>query len=190
METTMKKSSVYTRTGDAGMTSLVGGSRISKSSDRLEAYGTIDELNSYIGLLAALPATADDVRPILLDIQHTLFDIGGYLACDPESDFQLPTGVTPGRIEAIERMIDLLDSRLPSHNRFILPGGSIESAHCQIARTVCRRAERRIITLSAHAPVAPEVIAYVNRLSDLLFIIARNYNIRQNIAEIFWENTK
>ena len=176
----MKKSSVYTRTGDAGMTSLVGGSRVSKSSDRLEAYGTIDELNSHIGLLAAFPATTDDLRALMLDIQHTLFDIGGYLACDPASDFRLP----------IERTIDRLDSRLPAHNRFILPGGSMESAHCQIARTVCRRAERRIITLSAHSPVAPEVIAYVNRLSDLLFIIARNYNIRQNIAEIFWENSK
>lgn len=186
----MKKSSVYTRTGDAGMTSLVGGSRVSKSSDRLEAYGTIDELNSHIGLLAAFPATPDDLRALMLDIQHTLFDIGGYLACDPESDFRLPTGVSAERIAAIEHTIDRLDSRLPAHNRFILPGGSMESAHCQIARTVCRRAERRIITLSARASVAPEVIAYVNRLSDLLFIIARNYNVTQNIAEIFWENSK
>ena len=150
------------------MTSLVGGSRVSKSSDRLEAYGTIDELNSHIGLLAAFPATTDDLRALMLDIQHTLFDIGGYLACDPESDFRLPTGVTPERIAAIERTIDRLDSRLHA----------------------VRRSERRIITLSAHSPVAPEVIAYVNRLSDLLFIIARNYNIRQNIAEIFWENSK
>lgn len=182
----MKKSVVYTRTGDAGTTSLVGGTRIAKDAPRLEAYGTVDELNSHIGLVRSM-TTVSYVAEVLSTIQHRLFDIGGYLACDPEEDFQLPPGVTECDVEKIEKAIDALDSHLPAHNRFILPGGSVEAAETHVARTVARRAERRIITLGSMAHVDPMVVRYVNRLSDFLFVLARFNNVSRNIDEIFWE---
>lgn len=181
----MKKSIVYTRTGDSGTTSLVGGTRIGKDDPRIEAYGTVDELNSHIGLVAG--GNNDPLIASTLNaVQHRLFDIGGYLACDPEGDFRLPPGVADADIALLETTIDAVDSRLPKLDRFVLPGGSLEAARAHVARTVCRRAERRIISLSAQAPVDPQVVAYVNRLSDLLFVIARFNNINQNIDEIFW----
>lgn len=181
----MKKSIVYTRTGDSGTTSLVGGTRIGKDDPRIEAYGTVDELNSHIGLVAA--GNKDPLIASTLNaVQHRLFDIGGYLACDPEGDFRLLPGVADADIALLETTIDAVDSRLPKLDRFVLPGGSLEAARAHVARTVCRRAERRIISLSAQAPVDPQVVAYVNRISDLLFVIARFNNINQNIDEIFW----
>ena len=188
----MKKSNIYTRTGDTGMTSLVGGQRAPKNSPRLEAYGTVDELNSSLGLLIAmLPASTNDadpeLAPLLQTIQNRLFDIGGYLACDPAGDFRLPPGATPADIEHLEHAIDRLDSQLPRHNRFILPGGTLAAAQAQVARTVCRRAERRILALAELSPLDPAVIRYVNRLSDLLFVIARWINKIANLQEIFWQ---
>lgn len=182
----MTKSPLYTRTGDNGTTSLVGGERVAKDSLRLEAYGTVDELNSHIGLLRAEATDPDTIRT-LQTVQNLLFDIGGYLASDPEGTWTLPPGVAPHDIEAIEKAIDSLDGQLPKLNSFVLPGGSPQAAHAHIARTVCRRAERRIIALSRQAPVAPEVIRYINRLSDYFFALARFCNTSQNIDEIIWQ---
>lgn len=185
----MKKAVIYTRTGDKGTTSLVGGKRTDKHSRRLEAYGTIDELNSHIGILIAFPETRPQDATFLLSVQNRLFDIGGYLACDPEGEFMLPCGVTEESLRELELQIDTLDSALPSIDRFVLPGGTMGAALCQVARTVCRRAERRITALNAESPVDPDVIAYINRLSDYLFILARFNNINSGHPEIFWQKS-
>lgn len=185
-DTPVEKSPLYTRTGDNGTTSLVGGARAPKDAPRLETYGTIDELNSHIGLLRAeAPDTVEGAT--LQTIQNRLFDIGSYLASDPEGPWPMPPGVGPRDIEAIEEAIDRLDSRLPRLNSFVLPGGSPQAAHAHIARTVCRRAERLIVGLSRQTPVAPEVMRYINRLSDYLFALARFCNTSQNIDEILWQ---
>lgn len=183
----MDKAKIYTGTGDKGTTSLVGGKRVAKHDTRIEAYGTLDELNSHIGLIATHPHCRPDDRMFLTTVQNHLFDIGSYLACPPEGQFQLPSGVTPQRLQSIEKQIDMLDSRLPKITRFVLPGGSQLSATCHVARTVCRRAERCISALESIQPLAPEVLAYVNRLSDYLFTLARFNNIITDTPEIFWE---
>lgn len=191
------KSNVYTRGGDRGTTSLVGGTRVGKDEPRLEAYGTIDELNSWLGLIAAQPAELPaGASETLLMAQNTLFDLGAILATESSSKWQ-PTPIGDGPVEALEAAIDTLDATLPRHNRFILPGGTPLSAQAQIARTVARRAERRIITLlkslenePASPAHAPEVLRFVNRLSDYLFVLGRAIN---NISgpgrEIFWEKS-
>lgn len=195
---TIPKSNVYTRGGDKGRTSLVGGTRVSKTHPRLEAYGTVDELNSWIGLLAAEPlfdsevsdtdctASRPDIRALLTGIQHRLFDIGSILATEEGSGWQ-PDPFPEAAVKSLEQEIDLIDSLVPKHNRFVLPGGSIPSAKAQVARTVARRAERRILTLADSYPVEPPVIAYINRLSDLLFVIARYAMVLEGKEEIFWE---
>lgn len=185
----MKKSIVYTRTGDGGTTSLVGGRRVAKDSVRIEAYGTVDELNSHIGVVMA-DAGSSDVLSTLIFVQNRLFDIGGYLACDSsDGGFILPPGVTDADIYRIEEAIDVIDSQLPALDRFVLPSGSGASARTHVARTVCRRAERRIVTLALQAEVDPLVIKFINRLSDYLFVLARFSNVSKNIDEIFWEKS-
>lgn len=183
----MKKAVVYTRTGDSGTTSLVGGKRVEKHSERIEAYGTVDELNSHLGIITSHPDTDPATRSFLTKVQSHLFDIGSYLACDPHGEFQLPSGVTPDRIDRLENEIDRLDSVLPRIDRFVLPTGTPLSAACHVARTVCRRAERRLTALAASTHVEPQVLAYVNRLSDYLFILARFNNINSDTPEIFWQ---
>ena len=181
----MKKSIVYTRTGDTGTTSLVGGERAPKNSVRLEAYGTIDELNSHIGLVASHTQQAD-VQQMLIWIQHRLFNIGGYLACNPEGKFKMPVGADDESVAKLEGMIDELDSRLPAIKCFVLPGGAQVAAEAHVARTVCRRAERRILSLAQESDVDPVVIRFVNRLSDFLFVLARFNNVGNGVDEIFW----
>lgn len=183
----MPKAKIYTRTGDTGKTSLVGGSRVRKHSPRIEAYGTLDELNSLLGLITSHPETQPADRKFLTSVQSHLFDIGSYIACPPESKFQLPCGVTPARLEAMEHEIDRLDEALPRINRFVLPAGTPLAAQCHVARTVCRRAERRITALAETTTIAPEALAYINRLSDYLFTLARFNNIITDRPEIFWE---
>lgn len=178
------KSTVYTRTGDGGTTSLVGGTRVSKTDARLEAYGTVDELNSWLGLLYAQHSTPREARPVLLKAMNTLFDIGAALATEPESSWQ-PAPVPEATVRALEEAIDALDARLPKHNRFILPTGHPGAARANIARTVARRAERRILAL----PVLPSdkgIVRYINRLSDYLFILSRAINIFNGTEENFW----
>lgn len=183
----MTKSNVYTRGGDKGTSSLVGGSRVDKDHPRLQAYGTIDELNSWLGLLYSSPSLPPDAYPTLLRAMNSLFDIGAILATEPESSWQ-PTPLPSSLISELEKDIDELDATLPRHNRFILPAGSPAAARANIARTVARRAERQIISLCASGvEVSPEIKQYINRLSDYLFVLSRAINIFNGYKEIFWE---
>lgn len=180
------KSRLYTRTGDDGTTSLVGGTRAPKDCPRLEAYGTLDELNSWLGLLAASAHMPTGRRDMLHKIQNTLFDIGAELATEPESQWQ-PVPLPDSAVTSLESYIDDIDSQLPPLRQFILPGGAPDAARANIARTVARRAERRIIALARTAAVNPNIIRYVNRLSDLLFALGREININTGNDEIFWQ---
>ena len=180
------KSKVYTRTGDSGTTSLVGGTRVAKDSARLEAYGTVDELNSWLGLIALSHDISADDAALITAIQNRLFDIGSMLATEETSSWQ-PAPLHPQAITDIEEAIDRLDSALPPHNRFILPGGSTDAARCNIARCIARRGVRRIITLGREATGDPAIIRFINRLSDYLFVLGRSVNINCGVNEIFWE---
>lgn len=185
----MKKSLVYTKTGDAGTTSLVGGTRVSKTHVRLESYGTIDELNSHLGLLITYLTDEND-RRFLLRVQNLLFSIGSHLATDQEKmELKQASILTTKHVEEVEKEIDRIDGLLPALRAFVIPGGSRGAAVCHICRTVCRRAERRILSLAENHTVSPEVIAYVNRISDYLFVLSRKLNISGEIDEIFWDNT-
>lgn len=186
MKTDIKKSTLYTRTGDSGTTSLVGGQRADKDDPRLKAYGTVDELNSHLGLVCAR-ATDPDLIETLRWIQHRLFDLGAYLACPPDGSFTLPPGISEADIARLEKTIDMIDSRLPKLNRFVLPGGTVAAAEAHVARTVARRAERRIITLNRLCPIDPIAIRFINRLSDFLFAVARFNNVNSGVDEIFWQ---
>lgn len=185
----MKKSHIYTRGGDAGTTSLIGGSRVKKCSSRIEAYGTIDELSSHIGLLASMVTCfpADDVN-CLEWIQSRLFDAGTHLAMPCSGDRESPCAITTVHVEKLERYIDILDISLPQLHAFILPGGCMAAAQCHVCRTVCRRAERHIISLAEETPIAPVLLAFVNRLSDFFFIYARFLNKNESVDEISWKN--
>lgn len=181
------KSNIYTRTGDNGTTSLVDGSRTGKADARVEAYGDIDELSSALGLAAASSRCPDEIKGEFHHIQHLLFEIGGYLATPVAS------GESPGvkgmdeETALLEGWIDSIDERLPKLRNFILPGGSEEGARCHLARTICRRAERRIVTLAGQSHVDSAVGAYINRLSDYLFIVARYLNFINGVEETAWQ---
>ncbi|WP_455593472.1 cob(I)yrinic acid a,c-diamide adenosyltransferase [Bacteroides sp.] len=185
----MKKSLVYTKTGDQGTTGLVGGTRVPKTHIRLEAYGTVDELNSNLGVLISYLTEERDYN-FLLGVQHKLFSIGSHLATDQEKiklhDVSI---ITAADVENIEHEIDVMDDILPPLHSFVLPGGSRASAFCHVCRTICRRAERRILALSADYPISPELLAYVNRLSDYLFVLSRKINFNEGKDEIFWNNS-
>ena len=181
------KSKVYTLTGDSGTTALVGGKRVSKDDVRVEAYGTIDELNANIGLLAHNTKLGDTgMAGVVHVIMNKLFNIGAYLATESEAGAPV-YGLTEGDVEALEHAIDKMDEELPPFRGFVLPGGSRLSALCDICRTVARRAERRIVTLSRRAAVDPVVLKYVNRLSDFFFVLARFNNIQNQIEENYWD---
>ena len=191
------KSNVYTRTGDAGQTSLIGGTRVSKTDLRLEAYGTVDELNAQLGLLHTYLAdpTADESvvatravdAALLLRVQSDLFSVGASLATDTSKLPPRPTAIiTPEMVSELEQAIDRIDSQLPPLRLFILPGGGRTAAVAHVCRTVCRRAERRILALAEQADVAPELLAYVNRLSDYLFVLSRKLNVDEKKEEIIW----
>ena len=177
---------IYTKTGDAGDTSLFDNSRVSKADARVDAYGEVDEVNACLG--AAIAAGLDsDIAIVLQGVQKDLFAVGARLA-DPASRIAgrvTKAAVTTQQIEALELTIDRLDAELPPLRRFILPGGSPAGALLHLARTVCRRAERRVVALGA-ASVAPAVVIYLNRLSDLLFVMARAANHRAGVPETEW----
>lgn len=183
----MKKSFIYTCTGDAGTTSLVGGKRVKKNDCRIESYGSVDELNSTLGLLAAMPDISVEYRSLLTFIQNKLFNIGAYLATDnPDGNTSPARGLSIDDITRIEQTIDKIDASLPPLNNFVLPGGSQSAAIAHICRTSCRRAERRIIDLAEISYVDTLVLKFINRLSDFLFVFARFCNINNNTDEIFW----
>ena len=173
---------IYTRTGDKGETSLFGGSRVSKNDRRIEAYGTIDELNSHLGLCRAATLAAN-IDAELDRAQSDLFDIGAFLAA-PGSD-KFPS-VSADRVGDLERAIDAMESALMPLKTFIVPGGSESAARLHVARTVCRRAERRVIALEESSPEMLTTIAYLNRLSDFLFVAARRANQLQGVADTPW----
>jgi cob(I)alamin adenosyltransferase len=185
----MAKSKIYTGGGDKGKTSLVGGFRVPKTHPRLEAYGTIDELNAFIGLLLAEVET-NELRELLLFIQSRLFTAGSYLATDPDrTEYKIESRITEECIKKIEEAIDRIDSQLPKLNAFVLPGGCRSAALAHVCRTVCRRAERNIYRLAETDPVEAPVLIFMNRLSDLLFVIARKACLLKNGDEIFWDNS-
>lgn len=185
----MKKSLIYTRTGDKGTTSLVGGERVAKTDVRLEAYGTVDELSAFIGLLAAYMENSTD-KSLLFFIQNKLFTIGSYLATDPSfTSFRAESLLPEDAIATLETRIDQLDAELPRLNNFVLPGGTVCAAQAHVCRTVCRRAERAILRVSADFEVDDKILRFMNRLSDYLFVLSRSCNIASGEAEVFWDKT-
>ena len=184
----MKITKVYTRKGDQGQTSLVGGQRVSKACVRLEAYGTIDELSSHLGLLAAMLPEGHE-KTLVERIQNNLFNVCTNLATDQGQTPLYPSAYLPeGAIKELEDEVDSIMHELPERQGFILPGGTQQSAQAHVCRTVCRRAERRIVALSEEATVSPEVQQYVNRLSDYLFILAKKLNFLAGKSEKVWQN--
>ena len=185
----MKKSMIYTKTGDKGTTSLVGGTRVPKTHIRLEAYGTVDELNSYLGLLQTYLTDEED-KQIIFRIQNKLFSVGSYLATDQtQTKLRMESRIEDEDIRMLEQAIDVIDNELPPLNAFILPGGDRGAAVGHICRTVCRRAERRILALAEECDIDARVTAFVNRLSDYLFILTRKLNHLTKTDEIFWDKS-
>jgi cob(I)alamin adenosyltransferase len=177
---------IYTRTGDKGETGLFDGTRVSKADPRVEAYGAVDETNALLGVATASTTDAE-LRGILHDLQRDLFAIGAQLA-DPKWGVKRKekTRLTEGRVAELEALIDRAEAELPPLKRFILPGGSQVGAVLHLTRTVCRRAERRMVALTATVAVAPLLLTYINRLSDLLFVLARLASRREGTEEIPW----
>ena len=176
-------SKIYTRTGDDGSTGLGDNSRVDKDSLRIEAIGCVDELNSGIGLLLSLDPPGP-VKPGLTAVQHDLFDLGGELSI-PGTRL-----VKAGRVLALETLLDTLNAELPALREFILPGGTHAAAACHLARAVCRRAERRVYSLSRHEAINPTALEYLNRLSDLLFVTARHLNSQAGQPDVFWKHER
>ena len=184
----MEKSKLYTGTGDAGTTSLVGGRRVGKDDIRLDTYGTVDELNSHIGLLLAGGDSVVAVASQLRHIQNKLFNLGAYLATQPAvGATPQPEGLGEEDIKELEEGIDALDAEVPKLNAFVLPGGTVSAARAHVARCVCRRAERLAVALSRDSYVSPLALRYLNRLSDFLFILARSYNFQHQVEDYIWD---
>ena len=184
----MKITKVYTRTGDQGETSLVGGVRIKKSNIRLEAYGTVDELSAHLGMLVAMMKNGEE-REFVIRVQNNLFNVCTHLATDQSQTPLYPSAhLADGEIAALEQRIDNLMKHLPERQGFVLPGGVPAACQAHICRTVCRRAERRIAALAEEAQIAPEMQQFVNRLSDYLFVLAKIINFNEGKSEIVWQN--
>jgi cob(I)alamin adenosyltransferase len=183
---------VYTKTGDGGTTALFGGTRVSKDHDRIESYGTVDELNSYIGLIRDQDFN-QHYKDILIEIQDRLFTVGAILATPPEKEVlkngekRLQNlGIIESDIELLENEIDTMEDSLPPMTHFVLPGGHTTVSYCHVARCVCRRAERLAVHLSHTEPVADIAIKYLNRLSDYLFVLARKLSSYLQADEVKW----
>lgn len=188
----MSKQRIYTRTGDAGETGLFGGGRVTKAHPRVDAYGEVDELNAAIGVAAAA-AVDGSIRELLVSLQPDLFTIGAHLATPPprpgRRSPQLPA-LPAERAAMMEEWIDAADDQLPPLDSFILPGGTLGAAALHLARTVCRRAERRVTALAANEAVDPLILVHLNRLSDLLFAAARLENHRSGVGDRSWQPSK
>jgi cob(I)alamin adenosyltransferase len=183
---------VYTKTGDGGTTALFGGTRVPKDHARIESYGTVDELNSYIGLIRDQQIDTH-YKDILIEIQDRLFTVGAILATPPEKEVKKNgelrlknLGIVETDIELLEQEIDTMEESLPPMTHFVLPGGHQTVSYCHIARCVCRRAERLAVHLSHNEPVAEIAIKYLNRLSDYLFVLARKLSLDLNAEEVKW----
>ena len=174
-------SKIYTRTGDMGTTGLGDGTRVAKDSLRVVAMGDVDELNSVLGLLLTEPVSAK-IRDCLTGIQHDLFNMGGEI-CMPGYDL-----IKPEQVTALETILDEWNDTLPALKEFILPGGSRAAAYCHLARTICRRAERQLHTLNSHEKITEISLQYINRLSDLLFVLCRILNVEAGMPDVLWKN--
>jgi cob(I)alamin adenosyltransferase len=177
-------SKIYTRTGDDGTTGLGDGTRVPKDSPRVEAYGSVDELNSTLGVLLAVPGLPESIIGCLTEVQHELFDLGGEL-CIPGH-----RAITAAHVERLEQALDSFNDALPPLKEFILPGGGPGAAACHVSRAVARRAERRVWTLAKSETIAPEVAQYLNRLSDLLFVLARVIARHERGSEVLWRHDR
>lgn len=177
-------SKIYTRTGDDGTTGLGNGSRVPKDDPRVEACGSVDECNSAIGVVLAVASLPADVRDVLMSVQHELFDLGGEL-CIPGH-----RAIQAAQVSRLEQALDAFNEQLPPLKEFILPGGGTAAAACHVARTICRRAERRCWTLARMQTVAAEPLQYLNRLSDLLFVIARVLARQESGSEVLWKHER
>jgi cob(I)alamin adenosyltransferase len=177
-------SKIYTRTGDDGTTGLGDGSRVAKDSLRVDAFGTVDEANSAIGVVLSYESVPSDVRKVLTEVQHDMFELGGELCIPGHS------AITDDFITRLETDLDALNADLPALKEFILPGGGQAAAACHLARTIVRRAERVTTTLAASETVRPEVLRYLNRLSDLLFVIARVLSRAESGQEVLWNRER
>ncbi|WP_020595253.1 cob(I)yrinic acid a,c-diamide adenosyltransferase [Spirosoma panaciterrae] len=178
---------IYTKTGDKGQTGLIGGRRVSKADLRIDTYGTIDELNAWLGLVRDQPVN-ESRKDILKDIQDRLFTMGAELATDPEKASKRPIpSITADDIQVLELAMDNMDAELPELRAFILPGGHQAVSFCHLARTVCRRAERLVITLHEQSPVDERVLQYINRLSDYLFVLGRKMAQELSSEEVIWK---
>ncbi|MDH3273412.1 MAG: cob(I)yrinic acid a,c-diamide adenosyltransferase [Gammaproteobacteria bacterium] len=177
-------SKIYTRTGDDGTTGLGDGSRVAKDSLRVDAFGTVDEANSAIGVVLSCASVPDDIRRILTEIQHDMFELGGELCIPGHS------AITDTFVTRLEKDLDALNEDLPALKEFILPGGGQAAAACHLARTIVRRAERITTTLAGSESVRPEVLRYLNRLSDLLFVIARVLSRAESGQEVLWNRER
>lgn len=177
---------IYTKTGDEGTTALFGGKRVSKADLRIDTYGTIDELNSYIGLVRDQPVNQNR-KAILIEVQDRLFTIGSILATEPGNTKVKIPALAPSDITQLEQEIDAMDTQLPPMKFFVLPGGHPSVSFGHVARTVCRRAERLTIALDQHEKVDPLVIQYLNRLSDYLFVLCRSMAHELQIEETPWK---
>lgn len=185
----MDSNKIYTKSGDRGKTGLIGGTRVSKGDLRLDAYGTIDELNAHLGMIRAYALTEED-NAFIIFLQRKMFSTGGYLATDQtKTELKSETIITAQDIQAIEVKIDAYESELPALTQFILPGGDAQVCATHIARTVCRRAERNIIRLSNTQDVDQKIIQFINRLSDFLFVLARYLSKKNVCEEIPWKAT-
>jgi cob(I)alamin adenosyltransferase len=174
-------SKIYTRTGDSGTTGLGDGSRVAKDSSRVNALGNVDELNAVIGILLT-EAVSDNIRTCLTEVQHDLFNMGGEI-CMPEYEL-----IKTERITALENQLDAFNETLTPLKEFILPGGSRAAAYCHLARTVCRRAERTMHTLNNEEKLTEASLQYINRLSDLLFVLCRILNQDAGVSDVLWNN--
>jgi len=177
-------SKIYTRTGDDGTTGLGDGSRVAKDSLRVEAFGTVDEANSAIGVVLAVDSIPQAIHALLTEVQHDLFELGGELCIPGHS------AITDDFVTRLEAELDALNADLPALQEFILPGGSQAAAACHLARTIVRRAERATITLANNETVRPEVLQYLNRLSDLLFVVARVLARAESGQEVLWNRER
>ncbi len=178
---------IYTKKGDTGKTSLLGGTRVPKYDLRIEAYGTVDELNSFLGLLHDQPLLQPAYGALIQQIQSHLFTIGSILANDPEkSKFKLPS-ITEAAVKQLEDSMDEMEAQLPALKTFILPGGHPANSTAHMARSICRRAERRVVELHDHSPLDPVISAYLNRLSDWCFMLARMASQLAGTEEVPWK---
>ena len=177
---------IYTKGGDKGLTSLWGGKRVSKASERINAYGTIDELNVAVGIVRDI-CTDESIKQLLIRIQNQLFSIGSYLAADPEREgLKLPEFDADEAV-ALEEAIDEMENSLPALKNFILPGGHLHVSFCHKARVICRRAERYVVALNDDDQVNPDIIVYLNRLSDYMFVLSRKIGQDLGAEEVPWK---